>query len=101
MKPFKIESIENGVMNMRHGEETRGVLTKDYDAELGFEVGGVVFLNDDNTVQNVLSRNQADALAGLVSPASNEAKKKNEPKTSTGAGQGSTIGDKFAKPARF
>ena len=98
MKPFKIESIENGVMNMRHGDEAREVLTKDYAAELGFEVGGVVFLNDDNTIQNVLSKAQADAMTGLVPPAPNET---TEPKTASGAGQGSTIGDKFAKPARF
>lgn len=98
MKPFKIESIENGVMNMRHGEETREVLTKDYANELGFEVGGVVFLNDDNTIQNVLSKAQTDAITGSVQPAPNET---TEPKTASGAGQGSAIGDKFAKPARF
>lgn len=75
-------------------------VTGEMPVQAGWDLtpGEIIFLNEDNTIASKLTVEQIAAINKLSDVSANSEQK---PKATAGAGRGSIIGDKFAKPARF
>lgn len=92
MKSLLITEITDGVIKLvTVSGESQELKVADYAAELGFEVGGVIILADDNTVSKVLTKAEVEALPGIFTQQTEtkKTKPKKEKETTRGSSKGS------------